>query len=180
MCGRLPTRAHPGWQRWSVRVGGALVVILHVALVVALSTDLKSLDRLASLRGWREAGEQAQRFLDQVPRKGETFVMALGHRYHAAQMAFYMPSHPRLYRWEPSGTVQSQYEIWPGPEERIGQDALILDPSEGDRLLRNAVFKAAFEKLEHLGEIHGPADGGARLFSVYLGKNLKAWKGVRP
>lgn len=179
MCGRLPTRAHPGWQRWSVRVGGALVVILHVALVVALSTDLKSLDRLASLRGWREAGEQAQRFLDQVPRKGETFVMALGHRYHAAQMAFYMPSHPRLYRWEPSGTVQSQYEIWPGPEERIGQDALILDPSEGDRLLRNAVFKAAFEKLEHLGEIHGPVDGETRLFSVYLGKNLKAWKGVR-
>jgi hypothetical protein len=152
---------------------------VHLLLVVVFATDLKSINKLASIRGWREAGIEAQKFLDQVPQRDKTFVMALGHRYHAAQMAFYMPSHPRLYRWEPSGTVQSQYEIWPGPEERIGFDALILDPSMEGTLPQNPVFTEAFEKLEPLGDIRVPLGQEAREFKVYLGINLKSWKPVR-
>jgi 4-amino-4-deoxy-L-arabinose transferase-like glycosyltransferase len=180
MRGLLPTQANPGWQRWSLRVGGALVVIVHLALVVIFATGLISIKKLDDCRGWREAGIEAQKFLDQVPRRDQTFVMALGHRCHAAQMAFYMPSHPRLYRWEPSGSVQSQYEIWPGPEERIGSDALILDPPVEGTLLQNPVFTAAFEKLERVGEISVPLGQEKREFSVYLGRNLKSWKPVKP
>ena len=177
--GAAPFKVHPGWERWSLRVGGALVLIVHLALVIIFSTDLKGIDKLASLRGWNEAGIEAQKFLDGVPEPKNTFVMALGHRYHAAEMAFYMPSHPRLYRWEPSGAVQSQYEIWPGPEERIGSDALILDPGAGTALLQNTVFTTAFEKLEHRGSIRIPLGKGAREFSVYFGRKLKQWKPVR-
>jgi 4-amino-4-deoxy-L-arabinose transferase-like glycosyltransferase len=177
--GVAPFKAHPGWERWSLRVGGALVLIAHLALVIIFSTDLKGIDKLASIRGWNEAGIEAQEFLDLLPNKENTFVMALGHRYHAAEMAFYMPSHPRVYRWEPSGAVQSQYEIWPGPEERIGFDALILDPGPAETLLQNAVFTTAFEKLEYRGNIRVPLGQEAREFSVYLGRNLKSWKAVR-
>lgn len=180
MRGLLPSTAHPGWQRWSLRVGGALVIIVHVALVVVFSTDLKSINKLASIRGMREAGIEAQKYLDQVPRREKTFVMTLGHRYNAALMAFYLPSHPRMYRWEPSNTVQSQYEIWPGPEERVGFDALILDPDPGKYLPQNPVFIAAFEKLEHLGDIRIQLGQEAREFGVYLGRNLKSWKPVKP
>ncbi len=179
MRGLLPKAASPGWERWSLRVGGALVLIVHLLLVIVFATDLKSINKLASIRGWREAGIEAQKLLDQVPQRDKTFVMALGHRYHAAQMAFYMPSHPRLYRWEPSGTVQSQYEIWPGPEERIGFDALIIDPSTEGTLQQNTVFTEAFEKLEPLGDIRVPLGQEAREFKVYLGRNLKSWKPVR-
>jgi 4-amino-4-deoxy-L-arabinose transferase-like glycosyltransferase len=177
--GVAPFKAHPGWERWSLRVGGALVLIAHLALVIIFSTDLKGIDKLASIRGWNEAGIEAQEFLDLLPNKENTFVMALGHRYHAAEMAFYMPSHPRVYRWEPSDAVQSQYEIWPGPEERIGFDALILDPGPAETLLQNAVFTTAFEKLEYRGNIRVPLGQEAREFSVYLGRNLKSWKAVR-
>lgn len=179
MSGALPFKAHPGWQRWSLRVGGALVVIVHLLLVIVFATNLKSLDKLASIRGWRETGIEAQKFLDQVPRPEQTFVMALGHRYHAAQMAFCMPSHPRLYRWEPSGTPQSQYEIWPGPEERIGQDALIIDPTPGDGMRLNPEMVNAFETVARLGGIRIPLGQESREFSVYLGHNLKTWKPVR-
>jgi len=201
MRGLLPTAAHPGWQRWSLRVGGALTVLCHLLLIVVLLATpafwdaavnrtrnwfgekaseklLGSIHKLTDLRGMREAGIEAQKFLDQVPRRDKTFVMALGHRYSAALMAFYMPSHPRLYRWEPSGTVQSQYEVWPGPEERIGHDALILDPNPGTGLLQNPLFIGAFEKLEHRGDICVPLGQEKREFSVYLGRNLKAWKAV--
>jgi hypothetical protein len=177
--GAAPFKVHPGWERWSLRIGGALVLIVHLALVIIFSTDLKGIDKLASLRGWNEAGIEAQKFLDGVPEPKNTFVMALGHRYHAAEMAFYMPSHPRVYRWEPSGAVQSQYEIWPGPEERIGSDALILDPGPGTALLQNSVFTTAFEKLEHRGSIRIQLGKGACEFSVYLGRKLKQWKPVR-
>jgi hypothetical protein len=76
--------------------------------------------------------------------------------------------------------VQSQYEIWPGPEERIGSDALILDPPVEGTLLQNPVFTAAFEKLERVGEISVPLGQDKREFSVYLGRNLKSWKPVKP
>ena len=177
--GAAPFKVHLGWERWSLRVGGALVIIAHLALVIIFSTDLKGIDKLSSLRGWNEAGIEAQKFLDAVPKPDNTFVMALGHRYHAAEMAFYMPSHPHVYRWEPSGAVQSQYEIWPGPEERIGSDALILDPGPGEALLQNPVFTTAFEKLEHRGHIRIPLGQETREFSVYLGRNLKSWQPVR-
>lgn len=179
MSGVLPTTAHPAWRRWSLRVGGALVALVHLALVVIFSTDLKSINKLASIRGWREAGIEAQKFLDQVPERDKTFVMTLGHRYNAAQMAFYLPSHPRMYRWENSGTPQSQYEVWPGPEERLGMNALIFDPNPGNGLLRNPVFIEAFEAMEHRGDIRIPLGKETREFSVYLGRNLKSWKAVR-
>lgn len=179
MRGLLPTAANPGWQRWSLRVGGALVILVHIALVVIFTTDLKGIKKLADIRGWREAGIEGQKFLDQVPNPEKTFVMALGHRYHAAQMAFYMPSHPRLYRWEPSGTPQSQYEVWPGPEERIGQDALIFDPSTAGPMLSQEIV-AVFEKVERIGLIRIPLGQTQREFAVYLGTNLKTWKAVKP
>lgn len=178
MRGLLDTTVHPGWQRWSLRIGGVFVIIVHVALVVVFATDLKSINKLSSIRGWREAGIEAQKYLDDVPQREKTFVMTLGHRYNAALMAFYVPSHPRMYRWESSDAVQSQYEIWPGAEERIGEDALIIDPSPGTGLLLNPVFTAAFEKLEHRGTIRIPLGQETREFSVYLGRNLKAWKAV--
>lgn len=177
--GLPPFRAHPGWERWSLRIGSVLVFIVHLALLIVFSTELKGIDKLSSLRGWSEAGIEAQEFLDLVPDKENTFVMALGHRYHAAEMAFYMPSHPRVYRWEPSETVQSQYEIWPGPEERIGFDALILDPGPGEALLQNPVFTTAFEKLDYRGNIRIPLGKETREFSVYFARNLKSWKPVR-
>jgi hypothetical protein len=85
-----------------------------------------------------------------------------------------------MYRWENSGTVQSQYEIWPGPEEKIGEDAIIFDPNPGTGLLKNPVFTEGFETLERLGDISIPLGQEKREFSVYLGRNLKSWKTVKP
>lgn len=177
--GVAPFTSHPGWERWSLRVSGALVAIIHLAVIVVFSTELKGIGKISDMRGWKEAGIEAQKYLDHVPHPENTFVMALGHRYSAAEMAFYMPSHPRLYRWEASGTVQSQYEIWPGPEERIGSDALILEPGPVAGLLKNEVFTAAFEKVEFLGSIRIPLGKEAREFQVFLGHKLKHWQAVR-
>lgn len=169
-----------GWQRWTLRVLGGLAIVIHLALIVTLGTGLKSIGKVASLRGWREAGEQADVFLASMPRRDHTFVLALGHRYHAAWMGFYMPSHPRTYRWEASGRPESQYEIWPGPEERIGDDALILDPTPGGGMLLPVEVKSAFARVERIGTVSVPLGDEPRTFGVYRAENLQNWKPIRP
>ena len=181
MQGQLPVARWPGWQRWSVRVGFVFTVILHVGLIVIFTTGLKGHTKVADLRGWAEVGRMADGYLQKVPRPEHTFVLALGHRYSAARMAFYMPSHPRTYRYESSGFPQSQYEVWPGPEERIGDDALILMPTEDQNVSPPLEVSDCFSAVKRLGWIEVPLGSTQKWsYAVFLGEKLKTWKAVRP
>ena len=171
--GHLPLAGMQAWRMWSLRVAGLVVVLAHVIIPVVFLTSLKGHKKLAELRGWRETGEQAGKFLDKVPRPDHTFVMALGHRYNAAQMAFNMPQNPRVYRWEPSGHPMSQYEIWPGLETRLGDDGLIF--SSG---VVTPKVAECFESIEKLGLVEVPLGDKTRVFQVSLGRNLKSWTPV--
>jgi len=168
--GHLPLTRMQAWRTWSLRVAGVIVLLAHVLISVVFLTSLKGHKKLAELRGWRETGEQAGKFLEKVPRPEKTFVMALGHRYNAAQMAFNMPQHPQVYRYESSGHPMSQYEIWPGAEERIGDDGLIF----ASKSLHPAVAEC-FESVENLGQVEVPLGDKTRVYEVFLGKNLKTW-----
>ncbi len=169
-----------GWRRWSLRIAFGIALIIHVALIVVMSTELKTINKVASLRGWREAGLEADAWLQKIPELDNTFVMTLGHRYHAAWMAFYMPSHPRMYRWEASGFPQSQYEIWPGPEECIGKHAMILVPEGLTEEYIPPQVRESFEKVERVGVISIPLGAEKREFGVFRGVKLKTWKAIRP
>jgi 4-amino-4-deoxy-L-arabinose transferase-like glycosyltransferase len=175
LSGALPgLKRAPGWWRWCWRSAAVILAVVHVGLAVVFLTDLKGHKKLADLRGWRETGEQAGGFYQKLP--PGAFVLALGHRYHAAQMAFYMPQHPQSYRYEPSGHVMSQYEVWAGPEERLGQDALILNDRGGE--LPPAV-REAFTEIRPLGKIEVPLGQKTRTWQAYHGVNLKSWKAVK-
>ncbi len=176
--GHLPFGKAEAWKKWTLRVAAVFAVILHIAIPVTFLTSLKGHKKLAELQGWRETGRQAGAFLEKVPRPAETFVLTLGHRYNAAQMAFNMPQNPRTYRWEPSGVPMSQYEVWPGPEERLGDDALIF--SEGGNFVGQlpAAVTDCFEKTERLGRVEVPLGQTQRLFDVFLGHRLKSWKTI--
>ena len=162
------------WRTWSLRVSALLVLLAHLVIPLVFLTSLKGHKKLAELRGWKETGRQAGVFLDQVPRPAHTFVMALGHRYNAAQMAFSMPQNPRLYRYESSGHPMSQYEIWPGAEERLGDDGLIFSPGA---VLPPAVV-ACFENVERQGRVEGALGAKTRVYEVFLGKRLKSWTAI--
>lgn len=171
--GHLPLAGMQTWRKWSLRVAAVVVLLAHIALPLVFLTSLKGHKKLAELRGWRETGEQAGKFLEKVPRPDHTFVMALGHRYNAAQLAFNMPQNPRTYRWEPSGHPMSQYEIWPGVETRLGDDGLIFSSGAV-----NPKVSECFESLEKLGRVEVPLGTKTRVFEVSLGKNLKTWTPV--
>lgn len=176
MDGRLPFHCRAGWAKWSLRVAAIFTALLHLALFLIFITDLKGHKKLVEMQGWNETGRQAGAFLEAVPAPERTFVLVAGYRYDAAQLAFHMPQQPRVYRWNKSATVESQYEVWPGPETRLGEDALIFQPGKEIPADLKAPLRACFENVEHLGRIKVPLGSKqTRYFDVFLARKLLTW-----
>jgi hypothetical protein len=128
---------------------------------------------MSRLRGWQEAGKQVEGLLQKTPRPQQTFLLALGHRENASQLCFYTPQHPPTYRWQPDGSIASQYEIWPSAGERLGQDALILQPTAKPLM---QILIRSFASIEKLEDIHVDlGNGESRHWQVFLGHQLKSW-----
>lgn len=151
----------------------ALAYALPLAIPALGLTGHAKLDPLERLRGWSTAGEEAGHRLSAVPQPDRTFLLALGHRDNASQLAFYMPQHPVTYRWQPDGIIASQYELWPSMQERAGWDALILQPS--DKPLTKSLEKQ-FASVEKLSDIIVPMGNSTRKWQVFLGHELR----IRP
>ncbi|NPA48912.1 MAG: glycosyltransferase family 39 protein [Thermodesulfobacteria bacterium] len=89
-------------------------------------------------------------------------------RDYAAEMAFYLPGKPRPYTfWE--GYPRSQYDIWDGLPQRIGEDALLLLK----RTAQAARYGVCFEKMEYLGKWERNIYGKTRRILLYRGQKLK-------
>ncbi|MDD2760622.1 MAG: glycosyltransferase family 39 protein [Methylomonas sp.] len=102
----------------------------------------------------------------------DSFVVALGHRYLASQLAFYLPDHPKVYRFEESGQTISQYEVWPGPHRFAGKNAFIVGEVSDQGL--PAQLKNAFARVVFLAEVVNPNNPHSP-YKVYLAENLIAW-----
>jgi hypothetical protein len=113
---------------------------------------------------------------ERVPDPGRTMVVALSHRYLASELAFYLPDQPVVYHRPigPAGGVQSQYDLWPGPESRIGDDALIVQSARHAPLAPEV--RACFESVSKVDQLHVPrAHGEYQSLDLYLGRNLLHW-----
>lgn len=80
--------------------------------------------------------------------------MVCGHRYHAGELAFYLPDRPPIQRWPSElGLIESQYELWGLPPPEAEGEALMIGADWGrtaalpDRLLE------AFDRVEPLCDL---------------------------
>ena len=197
--GRLPLTASPRWRKVTLISAASLTLLAHIIIAAIVGPSpafweksiaftrahlgdkaadalQKPISRLGDIKGWDQIGLQAAALLGKAPRPDNTFVLAIGYRYDAAQLAFTMPSHPRVYRWEATGRIMSQYEIWPGPEERIGDDALVLAASNAEPHVLAPIIAKNFASVESLGKITVPMGKATRYFDAYLGHRLLTWK----
>ncbi len=129
-------------------------------------------DKVADrVEGWRHFGIEAGRALETVPHPQKTFILTFDRKL-AAELAFYLPEHPRTFVWRTPGAIPtSQYDIWPGPKP--GLDGFIVCP-QGDRAAIAAV-SGYFEEIKPLSEVIGGEEH--RKYELYLGKRLKSWPG---
>lgn len=179
----LPWPRLRGWLRPALLLGAAtsLVGYLLPFAIPLAGLSGSDLDLTLRLRGWRQVGEQAGDFLAKVPHPENTFVLVIGHRDHASQLAFSMPQHPRVFRYVRRDVVESQYEIWPGPGDFVAThgDALLFLPADDAGPAKRAIpasLQRQFVAMEELGDIRVPLGGGAeRRYNVWLMRHLKFW-----
>lgn len=173
--GRWPRMMKP-----ALAIGGVLVVVtygLPMALKIA-NLQGTALDPTKRFNNWRvvAAGIDAERRKTGLD-LADTFVVATGHRYLASELAFYLPDHPQVFRYETSGTVQSQYELWPSPDvEFSGRDGFVISEEAPDTLPH--LLTSAFQSLRWLARIDNP-DKPQRPYHLYWGKQLTHWPQFR-
>ena len=164
------------WRRllkYGMSLGYLMVAITYLLpnLLAALNLEHGRLDPLKRFNRWPELVQNIQQERLQLPLvAGKSFVLALGHRNLASQLAFYLQDHPQVYRYEADGEIKSQYELWPGPMEFAGKNALVVsDVAEAPRQV-----SAAFRRFAFVKEIANPMHAN-QPFYLFVGQELYEW-----
>lgn len=170
--------AEGAWNRavkWGLGVGFLMVLTTYLLPIVLQVTHLKdtAFDPTKRFKSWQEIAINVhfERLMSQTD-LADSFVVALGHRYLASELGFYLPDHPKVYRFEESGQITSQYEVWPGPEQYVGKNAFIVGETPEAEVPE--ALKKAFDSFKFIAEVANPGNHRSTYF-VYLGENLKAW-----
>lgn len=159
---------------------GAALGYLMVSLTYALPVTIKilklqntPLDPISRFRSWHELAGSVETIREKMRTGNEEIALiTLGHRFLTSEMAFYLPDHPRVYRFEGSGGVTSQYELWDSPGDSLGTSALIVGDL-GVSAIPGALI-SAFESFRPVGAFADPVNNNKHYF-VYKGETLKHW-----
>lgn len=174
LSGRILAGEKQQWLKAGLTTGFGMVAVTYLLPVLINLFNLHNtpVDPTFRFRHWAELAEHIDSVREKMPASEKPFILALGHRFLASQLAFYLPDQPKVYRYEPSGQVTSQYEVWPGPLGQVGKDAFIVTESEEGAI--PAVVKNAFEGFYQLAEIPNPMKNKGR-YRLFVGERLKRW-----
>jgi undecaprenyl-diphosphatase len=158
-------------------VVGVVAVLVTCAVPFGLGLQGTKLDLVARLRGWKELGDVVGARRAQLPTPEKTFVVTDTGRATASELAFYMPRQPRVYLWNGSDVVVSQYDIWGGPSDKRGWDALIVThPSSTPP----SPLCGAFASVRPVGRVHVPIGAGrSHTFQLWRGTGFGEWPDAR-
>ena len=165
------------WQR-TLNVGlvtGYLMVGLTYFLPLVihlLNLENTVVDPTQRFKNWEQVAINIHKQrLNALPDLNNSFVVSLGHRYLASQLGFYLPDHPSVFRFETSGHIVSQYEVWEGPLKFMGKNAFVI--SERPEQVPNEL-KSAFASFRLVQKVINPNQANSYYF-VYLAENLQVW-----
>jgi 4-amino-4-deoxy-L-arabinose transferase-like glycosyltransferase len=164
------------WRKilnFGLGMGFVMVAITYLLpnLLSVLNLEHSRLDPLKRFNSWPELVENVQIERQQLSLGLEkSFVVALGHRNLASQLAFYLPDHPWVYRYEAGGAIKTQYELWTGPEGFVGNNALVVS----DTVDVPQPISRAFRSFVFLKKINNPMHA-SQPFYLYMGQWLEHW-----
>ena len=176
------------WMQRGLKLGAALTVIAYLYLPLIGPLGLKGkkgFDPFEAMRGWQEAALGVQKFWPEMLHPEHTFVVVLDHRRFASQMAFNMPSHPFVYRWNEDSKIESQYEVWPSFADKVGWDCFLIYPdSDDDNYEKKPLspsIRHAFDKYHKLGDVNVDIGHGVRRsFQVFQLKRMQHYPVAEP
>lgn len=166
------------WRRWlpaGIAVSAALsfgVALIPFAMPSSVAAGT-NFDPTVRLRGWRDMGQQVSAMLQSLPANDQVLLIAATSRGPVSELAYYLPGKPRVYRWNVGQVIDSQHDVWSGPADAHGRDALIITDGNAnvpDRLARS------FQSVHEVGPVVvtlGPHK--QRRYRVWRGEAFDAW-----
>lgn len=171
----------PGLERFkklftsAMIVGLAFVLITYSLPLILVGTgyDGAPFDPTARLKGWQNLADKIHNARQTLPKPCRTFLLA-DRRQTASELAFYLPDHPRLFLCsQAQPRIFSQYDLWPGPLDKLGWDALIINDKPGSCV---SIYHQSFKSLIPLPRITAAkGQAGERAFEVYRANQLIRW-----
>jgi 4-amino-4-deoxy-L-arabinose transferase-like glycosyltransferase len=165
------------WRRlfpWAIYSAVFLSILTYSLTIYIGHTSLGggSKDPFHRLKGWHELGTEISQLQKNAGTEG-TFLLAVT-RQTASELAFYVKAQPQVFLWnDRRGIVTSQYDLWPGPVDKIGRDALLV-VEKGHNL--NTELRRSFREVNLLKELRIPmGEAASRDYVVYRGHNLLKW-----
>jgi len=164
-----------GWMAPGVAVGAAFCAAAYALpfVVEPMGIAGASFDPTFRLRGWQEYGQQLEAEFRSMPNPEKTIIVSSASREYTSGGAFYSPGQPTIYTYSNLRGVTSQYDLWEGPVDKIGCDALILT-HHGKPVPPKLL--AAFETVEPCRDLIVPIGKDRRLaVSLWHGRHLNGW-----
>jgi 4-amino-4-deoxy-L-arabinose transferase-like glycosyltransferase len=165
---RLWPKVDAAALRRAVVVGWVAVAATYL-LAAGLGLQGTKLDAAVRLRGWRQLADAVSQRCAVLSSPGRTFLVVAAGRALASELAFYMPDQPRVYLWTPGDKIISQYDLWGGPKDKAGFDAIIVTPRDA---AAPAELSAAFDRIEDCGLVEVPIGAGRS-------HGYRLWRGIR-
>jgi len=158
------------WFKGGIALGVLLAIAFYAMpfAVNALSNDITKYPPLKKVIYWEEYASVVVDAEKAMPNPERTMLIVAGaHHRYSALLAFYHPEHPTVYRWPKEGRETSQYEFWPGPQEKAGWDALIVVPNKASL---PDDLRSRFLRVEPLRQVTVPPTGQrVRTYSFWRG-----------
>ena len=166
------------WQK-SVKYG-LMVGYIFVSLTYALPILIQTFNLQNTAIDPTYRFKHTQGFVNSIVAESEKqsleakpdFFLTVGHRNLTSQLAFYLPDHPQVYRYEDKGGVHTQYEVWSGPTQFIGKTAFIIAELNGKDL--PVELTNIFTYFKKVGEAINPNDK-KKVYTLFIAKGLKSW-----
>ena len=175
LVGRWSYAEWPRLWKSTLALGFTLVLITSFLpfLLNVLGLKNSAWDPTRRFKSWQPVAAQVDVLRKTVESDlHNSFVVALGHRSIASQLAFYLQDHPAVFRYESSGHIVSQYEVWGGPSQRIGQNAFLIGELPESAMPSELIN--AFHSVRLLGQVSDPNRPNA-VFYVFYAEQLKQW-----
>ncbi|MBI5519066.1 MAG: glycosyltransferase family 39 protein [Desulfovibrio sp.] len=167
------TRRGWAWLKAGAWASVGLMLLLHLHQLLPIPPSINPAHRL---KGWDDLGRHMRTVADtRFPDPSRVFFMSDVYDI-TAELAFYVPGQPQAYCLWWDGRRMNQYDLWGGPKDKIGWDAVLV--LRGDAPGVPPVVTEMFERVagpyRHVASFRGEP---VRPFYYYL---CTGYKGLWP
>ena len=116
----------PGGRGWKKGVVILSLLVFPAIHVIGAAPLPESINPALRLQGWRDLGERIEEIKPELfPDPDNVFLFSEAYGVTAA-LSFYVPGQERAFCLKTPGRRLNQYDLWPGPQNPAGADALLV------------------------------------------------------